>query len=125
MARLARYVIRGIPHDVTKRGNGRQTTFFVENKHAAHGVAVWSLVPMPNRVDLVLVPDHVDALRAALSEVHGAHTGRIHAREKRTDMVPRAADWRWASVHAQLGPERGDGITRIAPVLYREPNFAV
>ena len=80
---------------------------------------------MPNRVDLVLVPDHVDALRAALSEVHGAHTGRIHAREKRTDMVPRAADWRWASVHAQLGPERGDGITRIAPVLYREPNFAV
>lgn len=125
MARLARYVIRGIPHDVTKRGNGRQSTFFVEGDYAAHGVAVWSLVPMPNRVDLVLVLDHVDALRAALSEVHGAHTGCIHAREKRADMVQRAADWRWSRLNAQLDPECGDGITHTAPVLYREPNFAV
>ena len=95
MARLARYVIPGIPHHVTQRGNGRQQTFFGEEDYtayrdllamhcAAHGVAVWSWVLMPNHVHLVLVPDHVDALRGALSKVHRAYAGRIHAREKRT-----------------------------------------
>ena len=95
MARLAGYVIPGIPHHVTQRGNGRQTTFFVEDDYAAyrdllvfhcpaHGVAVWSWVLMPNHVHLALVPDRVDSLRAALSKVHRAYAGRIHAREKRT-----------------------------------------
>ncbi|MBY0283369.1 MAG: transposase [Sphingomonas sp.] len=95
MARLARYVLPGVPHHVTQRGNGRQQTFFGEADYAAyrdllgvhcaaHGVAVWSWVLMPNHVHLVLVPDHVDALRAALSKVHRAYAGRIHAREQRT-----------------------------------------
>jgi putative transposase len=51
---------------------------------AAHGVAVWSWVLMPNHVHMILVPEHADALRAALSKVHRAYAGRIHAREKRT-----------------------------------------
>ena len=95
MARLARYVVPGVPHHVTQRGNGRQRTFFDEADYAAyrdllgvhcaaHGVAVWSWVLMPNHVHLILVPEHVDALRAALSKVHRAYAGRIHAREKRT-----------------------------------------
>jgi putative transposase len=95
MARLARYVIPGIPHHVTQRGNGRQQTFFedadylayldlLEAQCAAHGVAVWSWVLMPNHVHLILVPDHVDALRAALSKVHRAYAGRIHARKRLT-----------------------------------------
>lgn len=74
MARLARYVIPGVPHHVTQRGNGRQQTFFEEADYlayldlleaqcAAHGVAVWSWVLMPNHVHLILVPDRVDALR--------------------------------------------------------------
>ena len=95
MARLARYVIPGIPHHVTQRGNGRQQTFFTAEDYAAyrdllavqcaaHGVAIWSWVLMPNHVHLVLVPDHVDALRGALSKVHRTYAGRIHAREKRT-----------------------------------------
>jgi putative transposase len=95
MARLARYVIPGVPHHVTQRGNGRQKTFFEEADYAAyrdllathcaaHGVAVWSWVLMPNHVHLILVPEHVDALRAALAKVHRAYAGRIHARERRT-----------------------------------------
>lgn len=95
MARLARYVLPGVPHHVTQRGNGRQQTFFEAADYAAyrdllgvhcaaHGVAVWSWVLMPNHVHLVLVPDHGDALRAALSKVHRAYAGRIHAREQRT-----------------------------------------
>jgi len=95
MARLARYILPGIPHHVTQRGNGRQQTFFDDSDYgayrellarhcAAHGVAVWSWVLMPNHVHLILVPEHADALRGALSKVHRAYAGRIHAREKRT-----------------------------------------
>lgn len=95
MARLARFVLPGIPHHVTQRGNGRQQVFFGDDDYAAyrdllaaqcaaHGVAVWSWVLMPNHVHLILVPDHADGLRGALSRVHRAYAGRIHAREKRT-----------------------------------------
>lgn len=95
MARLARMVLPGTPHHVTQRGNGRQQTFFSDEDYAAyrdllathcaaHGVAVWSWVLMPNHVHLILVPEHADALRAALSKVHRVYAGRIHARERRT-----------------------------------------
>jgi putative transposase len=95
MARLARIVIPGIPHHVTQRGNGRQQTFFTDDDYAfycnllrqycvEHGVAIWGWVLMPNHVHLILVPESEDSLRAALSKVHRAYAGHIHAREKRT-----------------------------------------
>jgi putative transposase len=95
MARLARFIIPGIPHHVTQRGNGRQQTFFGDDDYAlyrdllrehaaAHGVSVWSWVLMPNHVHLILVPEAEDSLRACLSKVHRAYAGHIHAREKRT-----------------------------------------
>lgn len=95
MARLARIVLPGIPHHVTQRGNGRRQTFFTDEDYrfylallreqcAARGVSVWSWVLMPNHVHLILAPRNEDALRAALSKVHRAHAGRIHARERRT-----------------------------------------
>jgi putative transposase len=95
MARLARFIIPDIPHHITQRGNGRQRTFFCDEDYAlyrdllrehcaAHGVAVWSWVLMPNHVHLILVPQHQDSLRAALSQVHRAYAGHIHAREQRT-----------------------------------------
>jgi putative transposase len=95
MARLARIVIPGIPHHVTQRGNGRQQTFFTDDDYAfyrnllrkycaEHDVAIWGWVLMPNHVHLILVPETQDSLRAALSKVHRAYAGHIHAREKRT-----------------------------------------
>jgi putative transposase len=95
MARLARIVIPGIPHHVTQRGNGRQQTFFCEDDYAfycnllriycaEHKVAIWAWVLMPNHVHLILVPETKDSLRAALSKVHRAYAGHIHAREQRT-----------------------------------------
>lgn len=95
MARLARFILPGLAHHVTQRGNGRQRVFLGDGDYAAyrdllavqcaaHGVAVWSWVLMPNHVHLVLVPEHADALRGALSKVHRVYAGRIHAREKRT-----------------------------------------
>jgi putative transposase len=95
MARLARFIIPGIPHHVTQRGNGRQRTFFGDDDYvlyrdllkvhaAAHGVSVWSWVLMPNHVHLILVPEKEDSLRACLSKVHREYAGYMNAREKRT-----------------------------------------
>jgi putative transposase len=95
MARLARIVIPGIPHHVTQRGNGRQKTFFGDGDYALyrdllkahcaeHEVAIWAWVLMPNHVHLILCPADADGLRAALSKVHRAYAGHVHARERRT-----------------------------------------
>jgi putative transposase len=167
MARLSRIVIPGFPHHVTQRGNGRQQTFFnpkdyalyrdlLREHAAAHGVAVWSWVLMPNHVHLILVPEEKDSLRACLSKVHRAYAGHIHAREQRTghfwqgrfgcvamdeahlhaalpyvalnpvraQLVKRAKQWKWSSVHALLDPAKGDGLTDTAPVLERVGDFS-
>lgn len=95
MARLARFVVPDAPHHVTQRGNGRQRTFFSDDdyahyrdllkKHCARaGVSVWAWVLMPNHVHLILTPSDTDGLRAALSRVHRAYAGYVHAREIRT-----------------------------------------
>ncbi len=95
MARLARIVIPGVPHHVTQRGNGRAQTFFSDDDYAlyrallgkhcrAHDVSIWAWVLMPNHVHLVVTPGHADGVRAALSKVHRAYAGHIHAREKRS-----------------------------------------
>ncbi|MEP7351566.1 MAG: transposase [Sphingorhabdus sp.] len=95
MARLARFIIPGIPHHVTQRGNGRQQTFFSPADYlfyrslltthcAAAGVDLWSWVLMPNHVHMILIPQDADGIRAAMSRVNRAYAGYIHAREKRT-----------------------------------------
>jgi putative transposase len=95
LARLARFIIPGVPQHVTQRGNGRQQTFFggddyvlcrnLLREHAtAHGVSVWGWVLMPNHVHLILVSEAEDSLRACLSNVHRTYAGHIHALEKRT-----------------------------------------
>ncbi len=110
MARLARFVLPGISHHVTQRGNGRQLTFFNDGDNpayrdllavhcAARGVAVWSWMLMPNHVHLILVPEHIDALRGALSKVHRAYAGRIHARERRTGISDRDVSAAWRSTN--------------------------
>lgn len=167
MARLARTSIPGIPHHVTQRGNGRAQTFFDDGDYRfyldrlgehcrAARVGVWAWVLMPNHVHLILVPQDADGLRHALSRVHRAHAGRVHARlgrsghfwqgrfgcvamdeahlmsalryvalnPVRAGLVERPEDWRWSSVHAQLGRVAGDGVTDTAPVHERYPDFA-
>lgn len=95
MARLARVVIPDVPHHVTQRGNGRQQTFFSDDDYALYGgllrehctayaVGIWAWVLMPNHVHLILTPADSDGLRAALSKVHRAYAGHVHARTKRT-----------------------------------------
>ena len=92
MARLARVVAPGVPHQVTQRGNRRQLVFFHDDDYAAYrellaegcraaGVAVWAYCLMPDHVHLVLVPSDPDGLRAALGETHRRYTRHINLRE--------------------------------------------
>ncbi len=95
MSRLARLVVPDVPHHVTQRVNGRAQTFFGDADYAlylellgrhcrAANVSVWAWVLMPNHVHLILAPSDEDGLRRALSRVHRAYAGHIHARERRT-----------------------------------------
>ena len=129
MARLARFVIPGIPHHVTQRGNGRQQAFLCDDDYAlyrdllrahaaASGVAVWSWVLMPNHVHLILVPETEDSLRACLSKVHRAYAGHIHAREKRTGLrcfIDPPDQWRARSGKGALAVGRWWGAAARPP----------
>jgi putative transposase len=74
MARLARLVIPGLPHHITRRGNRRQQTFFNDDDDSACltpmspwctelGVPIWSYCLVANHVHLIAVPKTEDGLR--------------------------------------------------------------
>ena len=92
MPRTARFVVPGLPHHVTQRGNRRQQVFFGEADYRAYldllaehtrkaGVAVWAWCLMPNHVHLMLLPPTADALRAALGETHRRYSRAVNQRE--------------------------------------------
>ena len=91
MARIARFVVPGVPHHVTQRGNRRERVFFGDDdfelyKHwlaeqgRKHGVVCWAYCLMPNHVHLILVPDSAAALGRALGETHRRYSAAINAR---------------------------------------------
>lgn len=93
MARMARVVVPLYPHHVTQRGNRRQRTFFDDGDYASYlalmsefcrkaGTRVWAYCLMPNHVHFVMVPSHVDGLRAALGEAHRRYTRAVNFRNK-------------------------------------------
>ena len=95
MSRLARFIVPGLPHHVTQRGNGRAQTFFSDDDYVLYrdllaascreaAVEIWSWVLMPNHVHLILVPSDEDGIRRALAPVHRRYAGVVHARLRRT-----------------------------------------
>jgi len=91
MARMARVVVPFYPHHVTQRGNRRQRTFFGDVDYKTYlelmsefcrkaGTRVWAYCLMPNHVHLVMVPSHLDGLRAALGEAHRRYTRAVNFR---------------------------------------------
>jgi len=117
MARLARVVLPGIPHHVTRRGNGRQQTFFGDGDYALYrdlladacrevGVEVWACCLMPNHVHLILVPEDADGLWRALAPVRSAP---MPAPSMPVSGGPgtsgRAGSARWLSTSSQRGPK--------------------
>jgi putative transposase len=68
MARIARAVAPGMPHQVKQRGNRRHKTFFREADYQAclelmaewcqkREVEIWAYCLMPNHVHLIAVPE--------------------------------------------------------------------
>jgi len=61
---------------------------------------------------------------AAMDEAHlGAALRYVALNPVRARLVERATDWPWSSVHAHLGLVVEDGLTAVAPVRERYPDF--
>jgi putative transposase len=60
----------------------------------------------------------------AMDEAHfGAALRYVALNPVQARLTARAIDWRWSSIHALLGRE-DDGLTDVAPVIERYPDFA-
>jgi putative transposase len=81
MARPARLVVPGLPHNATERGNHREPVFFNDSDQAADldliskaakasGTEIWAWRLMPNHVHFIMTPGHEDGLRATFAEAH-------------------------------------------------------
>ena len=95
MARLPRFVLPGVPHHITQRGNRRERTFFEDGDYELYldllsdasrraGVEIWPYCLMPNHVHSVAVPSAEDGLRRTFRHVHRHYTGFINARARAT-----------------------------------------
>jgi len=79
MARLARVVVKGIPHHVTQRGNARRFMLDTDADRVVyldllryysrlHSLSVLGYCLMSNHVHLVTIPEKGESLAAALKE---------------------------------------------------------
>ena len=95
MPRRARFVLPGIPHHVTQRGNHRAAVFFCPQdylgylqllrQHAVcHAVEIVAYCLMPNHIHLVAVPADLGGLHRLLRAVHGQYAQRINRAKNRT-----------------------------------------
>ena len=91
MARIARFVVPGLPHHVTQRGNRRERVFFSDDDYRLYqdllreacdkaGVSVWAYCLMPNHVHLILTPTTADGLARALGKAHRRYSAFVNAR---------------------------------------------
>jgi putative transposase len=95
MPRHARFVLPGVPHHVTQRGNHRETVFFCQQDYLGylqllrqyalrHAVEIVSYCLMPNHIHLVAVPADVAGLHRLLRAVHGQYAQRINRANNQT-----------------------------------------
>lgn len=93
MARLARVVVRNIPHHITQRGNRRQRVFFSDQDRrdylkflkaevAKNGVEIWAWCLMDNHVHFVAVPSIEEGLARSFGDAHKRYTRMINVREQ-------------------------------------------
>ena len=66
---------------------------------------------MPNPVHLIVLPEHVDALRVAFPKAHRAYAGRIHARGKRDGGISAGT----RRLHGDRGAASAGGVARSLP----------
>jgi putative transposase len=91
MARLARFVVPGLPHHVTQRGNQGQRVFFDDRQYgwylrlisdaATRAQAdIWAYCLMPNHVHFVVAPQTEDGLRRTFSGPHKRYAAAVNER---------------------------------------------
>jgi putative transposase len=89
MPRRNRFVLAGVPHHVTQRGNHRERVFLEPGDPEAYlslfhaysrrnGLKTFAYCLMPNHVHLVVVPGDVDAMHRTLRAVHSQFAQRIN-----------------------------------------------
>ena len=94
MPRPRRFVIPGLPHHLTQRGNYRQQTFFDDADYLLYllllsqysrqlGVTIQAYCLMPNRVHLILTPQHQDSVPQMLQRLHSAFARDLHLHHER------------------------------------------
>ena len=95
MARIGRFVVPGLPHHVTQRGNRRERVFFSDADYELYrdllheacsrkSVAVWSYCLLPNHVHLILTPATPEGLGRALGRGHRRYSTFVNARNRVT-----------------------------------------
>ena len=95
MARIGRFVVPGLPHHVTQRGNRRERVFFSDADYELYrdllheacsreSVAVWSYCLLPNHVHLILTPATPEGLGRALGRGHRRYSTFVNASNRVT-----------------------------------------
>ncbi|MGE5646084.1 MAG: transposase [Acidobacteriota bacterium] len=93
MPRISRVVVPGLPHHVTQRGTGRQSTFrsdedrlvyldMLRENRRQYGLKVWAYCLMTNHVHLLAVPERQDSLARALARTHADYARYWNARRR-------------------------------------------
>ena len=94
MPRLARIVLKNVPHHITQRGNNHQNVFFVDDDRMVYlellkdqsqrfGLDVLGYCLMTNHVHIIAVPVNDTALAKAIGRTHFLYTqyvNRMHSR---------------------------------------------
>jgi putative transposase len=94
MARRPRFVLAGVPHHVTQRGNNRQDVFFCHQdrlrylellrEHSLrHNVRILGWCLMTNHVHLILIPASAECLARTLGQVHSQYAVEQNRQQRR------------------------------------------
>lgn len=126
MPRPPRFVLPGLPHHITQRGNYRQAVFFRDEDRRLYldllgefslrcGVAIQAYCLMSNHVHLIAVPDEPHSLSRLLQRVHSEYARSVHLRLRRVghlwqarfSSVPLDEPHYWAAmVYVEQNPTR-------------------
>jgi putative transposase len=132
MPRIARFVVAGVPHHVTQRGNRRGTVFFCNDDRQSylrllgdyateHEVEVLAYCLMTNHVHLVAVPRTADGLHRMLRPLHMRHAQRVnrahgwkgHLWQGRYFSSALDDEYFWAAIrYVELNPIRAGMVRR-------------
>ncbi len=94
MPRIARFVLPGVPHHITQRGNYRQKIYFRADDYQLYldllldysrhyGVAIHAYCLMPNHVHLIATPHKRDSFARTFRRVHSEYARALHTRLRR------------------------------------------